>query len=147
MPVLKEFVCSAHGPFESFEGICPSGCSARFVTREFRTAPGIKSGKTRNTDRNLRALANDFKLPDVKCEEGMSVMDNLRRKKYQKNEQPASAWASVPGVKPGWVQREEQAPTYDVRTAGVLPGRAVESGTLPKVKPVFVHPKQPEIEA
>jgi len=137
MAVWKEWACAAHGPFDSPEGKCPYGCSQRFVVREFRTAPSIKGAKTKHTDRNLQNLANDFKLTDVATDKEVgSVMDQLRKKNWKK-ERPVSQWASVPNQRPGWVQRGEEAPKIDVRSAGVLPGVAVKEGTLPKVRPII----------
>lgn len=68
MAVKKEYRCLAHGPFESMEEICPHGCST--VVREFRTAPGGRSAKTKTTDRALQGLANRYGLTDMSNKSG-----------------------------------------------------------------------------
>ncbi len=65
--VIKEFRCAAHGYFES--GVekpsCPKGgCTT--VTRVFLTAPSIKGDSTKQADANLRQIALDFGLSDMR---------------------------------------------------------------------------------
>ena len=86
MAILKEFICKAHGPFEEFVNgeetpACPKGCSARWVTREIRTAPAMSNPVNRNRDAMLKDAAAQFGLTDIKVdkEPGTSVMDNLRQ--------------------------------------------------------------------
>jgi hypothetical protein len=124
MAVLKEWSCAAHGEFEAYEGVCPYGCSSRFVKREIRTAPAIRHGKTNNTDNLTKQLAADFSLPDISTRDGDSVMTNLRKKNWAEMKgQPPSVWAGgVPHASPGWSQRGETAPTFDPRGAGMAAG-------------------------
>lgn len=154
MAVLKEFRCAAHGEFEAFEPQCPYGCSARFVTREIRTAPAIRHNGTRNVDNLTQQLANDFKLPDLSSKDGESVMTNLRKKNWaQMQGQPPSVWADgVPHAAPGWTQRGEKAPTFNPSAAGLAAGAplhrsntgavvvdtAAGARRIPQVQPNFV---------
>jgi hypothetical protein len=62
---IKEYRCEVHGEFDAVKPVCPSGCRGRFVTREIRTAPGIKSGATKRADWALNALAEDHGYTDM----------------------------------------------------------------------------------
>jgi len=68
MAVTKEFRCLAHGPFDAAEAICPHGCTV--VVREFRTAPGGRSEKTKASDRALEHLAKKYNLSDMSNKNG-----------------------------------------------------------------------------
>jgi len=65
MATLKEFCCAAHGPFESYTPSCPHGCPERYVKREIRTAPGLKSQGTKRADWAINALAEDYGYTDI----------------------------------------------------------------------------------
>ena len=92
MAILREYRCKAHGEFEAYAPECPYGCSARFVTVEIRTAPAYHNGRTANTDRNLRGLAEQAGLTDMKNDpkSGESVMDGVRRGNF------AAQWGKTP---------------------------------------------------
>ncbi len=68
MAPIKEWRCLQHGPFEAEEGICPSGCDT--VVREYRTAPGGRSPKTKHVDKTLQGLADRFGLSDMSNRDG-----------------------------------------------------------------------------
>lgn len=65
MAVVKEYVCLAHGAFESSDETpeCPMGCDT--VERAFFTPPGLGSGRTKNIDKTLESLAKSHKLTDI----------------------------------------------------------------------------------
>lgn len=66
MPVLHDYYCEAHGIFESFEAKCPmKNCKAE-LSKVFLKPVGIKSDKTKSTDKNLKNLALDFGMTDIK---------------------------------------------------------------------------------
>lgn len=92
MAILKEFRCKAHGEFESYSPKCPYGCSDRFVEREIRSVPAYHNGRTANTDRNLRGLAEQAGLTDMRNDpkSGESVMAGARRGDY------SAQWSKVP---------------------------------------------------
>ena len=64
MAVLKDYKCPVHGYFESYEPVCPAGCTDVHVV--FLKAPGVKSEKTKHNDKTLNQLALDFKMGDIK---------------------------------------------------------------------------------
>lgn len=68
MAVIKEWRCLAHGAFESKEGVCPHGCTT--VLREFRTAPGGRSEKTKKSDAAIEHLAKRYGLSDISNKNG-----------------------------------------------------------------------------
>jgi len=88
MAVTREWKCLAHGPFEGPNGVCPHGCTV--VVREFRTAPGGKSEKTKISDRALDRLAARYKLTDMSNRNG-SVGDS---RGYPKGMEPL--WKELP---------------------------------------------------
>jgi len=142
MGVLHDYKCAAHGRFESRDGKCPHGCSKRFIKIEFNQSAGIIGAKTKATDTNMRLLANDFKLPDISNKDGESVMSQLKKRKYTKDRQPETVFVEVPGTKErqGWTQREgEDAPKFDIRSTGALPGVALKEGTLPRIRPLVAR--------
>lgn len=73
MAVIKEYVCKAHGPFESRKPKCPYGCSGTMVEREFRTAPAMM-GMSRVVDKALQGTADSFGLTDMRHNSNGSVL-------------------------------------------------------------------------
>jgi hypothetical protein len=131
MGVLKEFRCAAHGAFESDEAECPYGCSDRFVTQEFRTAPRHMSRGTKINDGLMRGLADDYRLPDIKSEDnGQSVMQNLRR-----NPSHMPTWGKVDHAAPGFSERGD-VKTFNPGSMGVASENA-----LAAVKPILHQPR------
>ena len=83
MPVLHDFLCAAHGKFSSFDGACPHGCSAVFVTRML-SAPAILSDRTKGIDKNLRDLASDFRMTNMTNRNGyVGMPDPASAKRVQ----------------------------------------------------------------
>lgn len=77
MPVLKEFLCKAHGVFETSDAspTCPRGCNS--IERIFLQPPSVRtSGRTKNIDHTLESLAADFGLTDLSTRNG-SVMSSI----------------------------------------------------------------------
>jgi hypothetical protein len=140
MPILKEYSCAAHGPFEAFEAECPYGCSPRFVKQEFRTAPGFKSERTGNSDKTLDSLAKDYGMTNMGNRGGDSVMQHLRRMP-----QSRPTWGDVQHAQPGFSQRGEAPKTFNPGSIGVAAGNALRDvqPILAKPKPMYVgRPKE-----
>ena len=66
MAILKEYLCRAHGRFESRAKAprCPRGCDT--VQRAFYTAPGALSERSRGIDQNLQRIAADYGFTDMR---------------------------------------------------------------------------------
>lgn len=154
MAVILELRCAGHGAFENHEKRCPWGCPDSFVMQEFRTPPSIRHVGTRIVDQQLRGLAKDFGLSDLKNDkDGSSVMQSIR-----KGEDYAPKFVDIPHAAPGWSRRGEKATTY--KPNGLLNGQQGENtldrykktiapsvGELGQPKPFFVNPPNPEPSA
>ena len=80
MAMIKEFICMAHGVFESDAAHCPHGCKGTMVERAFITPQTIprnihmkKMGSARGIDNTLRSLADDYSMTDLKHNSNGSV--------------------------------------------------------------------------
>lgn len=64
--VLHDYHCSVHSYFEGWEPKCPiKGCQGE-VTMVFLQPVSVKSDATKNADKTLRGLAEDFGMTDIK---------------------------------------------------------------------------------
>lgn len=56
--VIREYRCEEHGAFECSDPICPAqGCRSQSVSREFRTAPAVRSRMVSQHDAGIRSLS------------------------------------------------------------------------------------------
>jgi len=77
--ILRDYKCQEHGFFEGFEPICPEGCTD-YVLQVFLQAPGFKSEKSKSADRQLKQLASEFGMSDIKStKEGENQSGYLTR--------------------------------------------------------------------
>ena len=92
MAVLKDYCCPKHGEFESMQAQCPMKLCDADVYVLFKKAPGLKSDKTKSTDRNLRQLAMDYDMTDIKStREGEHQTGYMKRKNKLTDKQFAEA--------------------------------------------------------
>jgi hypothetical protein len=101
MAVLKEFRCAIHGEFESVSKKCSDCGNDLFVTQEIRTAPAFKGRSTKFIDGQLREIADDYGLTDMRndVKGGVSVAQ-ARLNRLSKVERPR--WGEVPHAQPGF---------------------------------------------
>jgi hypothetical protein len=66
MSVLHDYLCPSHGLFESYEPECPIKFCTAELNMVFLKPVAVKSDKTKQADRNLRGLAQDFQMSDIK---------------------------------------------------------------------------------
>jgi len=60
MAIVREYVCLAHGDFDSTSAVCPKGCKGEgMVVRVFRTAPSVQSQRFRNINATFESLARE----------------------------------------------------------------------------------------
>jgi hypothetical protein len=155
MGVLREFRCLAHDlEFESVEERprCPSGCSPKFVRQEFRSPPSIRSGGTHIQDQMTRQLAEDYRMTDMRNNDGESVMHSTRVESGGARQvgKPAGAYwnANLFSPTPGWAQRGEPAPAFNARAAGIkdggVPIKAIQEGARNHMRKatVFANPEK-----
>lgn len=69
---IHDYICAAHGKFESRTGKCPHGCSEKMVQKVFLKAPGMVTGRTRGIDATLQGLADEHGLTDMNNQNGTS---------------------------------------------------------------------------
>jgi len=66
MSVLHDYLCSAHGLFESYEPVCPIKFCTAELNMVFLKPVSLKSDKTKHADNTLRNLAQDFNMTDIR---------------------------------------------------------------------------------
>lgn len=108
MGVLRDFKCEKHGYFESMseKPSCPmKGCNADvFVV--FLQAPGLISDSTKRNDRNVKQLAIDYDMSDIKStREGENQAGFYTRKNKTSKKQREKELAEAQEK-----QRQEQRP-------------------------------------
>lgn len=149
--VIKEWRCAAHGIFEGPEPDCGAGCPVDFIKQEFRTPVSIKSGGTKFVDAQLRGLAQDYGLTNIKNDkDGTSVMESIR-----KGEDFAPKFVDIPHPEPGWTRRGEKpgkmSPSpYLMGKPGenaldnYAKNEARKRGALGPPQPAFINKPNPE---
>jgi hypothetical protein len=66
MSVLHDYLCASHGLFESYEAECPIKFCTAELNMVFLKPVALKSDKTKQADRQLKGLAQDFQMSDIK---------------------------------------------------------------------------------
>lgn len=84
MAVLHDYKCKKHGFFESMEAKCPKGC-VKDVMMVFLKAPSLKSDKTKRNDKNIKQLADDYGMTNMRStKEGESQVGYYTRNNKSK---------------------------------------------------------------
>lgn len=141
MGVLNDYECEAHGHFEAFERRCPHGCSHKFVKLVFLQPVGTRSAKTAYVDRELKQMAKDYNLPDIRNDkDGTSTMTKLGR------DGKGTSWMDIPHAKPGFSREGGKVPTVDIKQFGADPGASpgFAPGRFGAPTPNFVGRPRPE---
>jgi len=102
--ILRDYHCTEHGYFEGWQDACPIKHCAGEVSRVFLQPVGIKSDKTKNTDKTIQGLADDFKMTDIKStREGDNQAGYFTRNNSQtaKEREEALAQAEQRQPRPG----------------------------------------------
>lgn len=88
MAIKRDYKCPKHGFFESWEAICPHGCMDG-IKVAFLKAPALLSDRTKANDRNLKGLAQEFNMTNLKStREGEHQEGYLTRNNGPKPEGP-----------------------------------------------------------
>jgi hypothetical protein len=66
MAVLKDYYCESHGIFEAWEPQCPMKHCKSEISVVFLKPVGLKSDKTKKTDKTVKQLAIDYDMTDIK---------------------------------------------------------------------------------
>ena len=85
MAVLKDYKCDKHGYFESRKPQCLMKNCSEEVYVVFLQAPGLITDATKKNDKNIKQLAMDFDMTDIKSTregENQSGFFTRKNKKY-----------------------------------------------------------------
>lgn len=104
MSILRDYKCSRHGFFESFDAECPHGCEE--VMEVQLAAPAIRSNRTTGADGTLKQLAMDFKMSNIKStregesQAGYYTRNNPPEPPPQRESRPGDAaiWGGMGGL-------------------------------------------------
>lgn len=119
MAVLHDYKCGKHGYFEAWEAVCPQGCTED-VMIVFLQAPSMISDTTKRNDQNIKNLANDFNMTNIKStREGESQDGYFTRNNKTKPEEPISGNPRDAAVWGGGFK--------NLNMKSILSGRAVQS--------------------
>ena len=83
MGVLKDYMCTEHGVFESREAKCPIKFCTGDLSVIFLQPVAIKSEKTKRNDKNLKQLALEFDMTDIKSTRAGEHQDGYLKRKNQ----------------------------------------------------------------
>ena len=138
MGVLHDYICLAHGKFESKEARCPYGCSADMVDRVFHKPPSAGTSRTRNIDRTLDQLALDFGMTDMGNQGGRAMKQAAPMSRQQQELQAmlAPRWGGIQSAS----HDDASAIPAALAAYNAQPGNALDSvkHILPAPKPMAV---------
>jgi len=102
--ILKDYHCTEHGYFEGWKDACPIKGCAGDISVVFLKPVGIKSDKTKQADKTIQGLADDFHMTDIKStREGDNQAGYFTRNNSQtpKEREEALAHAEQREPRPG----------------------------------------------
>jgi len=133
MGTLREWSCSWHGEFDNATGVCEACGDSKFVRQEIRTAPALKGRSTKFIDGQLREIADDNGLTDLRNDPkaGVSVLQSMIDRKNLANiEKPR--WGTIEHAAPGF-SRDQNAkvPSITAESMGFVPTPAAKMNFPP----------------
>ena len=101
MGILRDYYCTNHGIFEAWQPECPmKHCKGEISVVNLKPV-AMKSDKTKATDKNLKQLAIDYDMTDIKStKEGEHQTGYLKRKNKLSDKQFAEATAAMQAQQP-----------------------------------------------
>jgi len=146
MAVLHDYFCSEHGIFEAWEAKCPMKICKGEISKVFLQPVGLKSDKTKATDKNLKNLALDFNMTDIKStKEGEHQSGYLKRNNQLSDKEFEQAGEAMQAMAQQQ-QPKEQRPGDSViwGGGGSISMNSVLGGQFKSVagEQVGIHPKQ-----
>jgi len=101
MGVLHDYYCESHGIFEAWEAKCPMKHCNGEISKVFLKPVALKSDKTKAADKNLKQLAIDYDMTDIKStREGEHQTGYMKRKNKLSDKQFAEATAAMQANQP-----------------------------------------------
>lgn len=144
---LADWMCLAHGVFENRTGKCPHGCNTGMVRKIFLKAPGIGTAATKNIDRNIRNLSDDYGGMDFNNQNGTGAAARVDWKveKQQREWQDAIRTGNIQ-TQAVPMQGGNNSIGATMGGLGVQPGNALAQmrSMLPPPKPLVVASHVPE---
>ena len=96
MAVLKDYYCETHGIFEAWEAKCPMKNCKGELSVVFLKPVGLKSDKTKKTDRTVQQLAIDYDMTDIKsAKEGEYQTGYMKRNNKLSDKEFAQATEAI----------------------------------------------------
>jgi len=88
MATLKDYKCPKHGYFEARRAKCPMKNCEEEVMVVFLQAPGMISARTKMGDKQMKGLADDFKMGDIISTREGETQGNIksRNNKFKKKD-------------------------------------------------------------
>ena len=143
MGVLKDYYCDNHGVFEAWEPKCPMKHCKGEIAKVFLKPVSVKSDKTKATDKNLKQLAMDYDMTDIKStREGEHQTGYMKRKNKLSDKQFQQATEAMQAAQP---QAPQSRPGDSViwGGGGNINMKSVMAGQFRSVRdePVGINPK------
>jgi hypothetical protein len=92
MAILRDYYCTNHGIFEAWEPDCPMKLCKGEISVVHLKPVGTRSAKTSSTDKNLKQLAIEYDMTDIKSTKaGEHQSGYLKRKNKLTDKQFAEA--------------------------------------------------------
>lgn len=96
MGMLNDYYCNSHGIFEAWEAKCPMKHCEGEISKVFLKPVALKSTKTKATDKNLKQLAIEYDMTDIKStKEGEHQTGYMKRKNKLSDKDFAEATAAM----------------------------------------------------
>lgn len=101
MGILRDYYCESHGIFESWEAKCPMKHCKSEISIVHLKPVGMKSEKTKRTDKTVAQLAIDYNMTDIKtAREGEHQTGYLKRNNQLTDKEFAQATEAMQAQQP-----------------------------------------------
>ena len=155
MGILRSYKCPRHGYFDAWEPLCEHGCTdvAQVILKAPTMRDSTKTGRSKRNDNNLKQLAVDFGMTDIKSvKEGEAQPGYLTRNnaKVSKQEEEAAIQAKINGVIWGGDNRFSMQNMLSGAAVQSVKGEQVgfnpKDANLPSSLPTIVHANDPTLK-
>ena len=85
MGILRDYYCTNHGIFEAWEPECPMKLCKGEISVVHLKPVGTRSPKTSATDKNLKQLAIEYDMTDIKSTKAGEHQTGYMKRKNSKN--------------------------------------------------------------
>ena len=144
MAILRDYYCTNHGIFEAWEPDCPMKLCKGEISVVHLKPVGTRSPKTSATDKNLKQLAIEYDMTDIKSTKaGEHQIGYMKRKNKLSDKQFAEATDAIQSQNQ---QQQKQTRTGDSviwGSGGNISMKSVMGGQFKSVngESVGINPK------